>query len=690
MSTIRYTLQLTSDAEVGSGLGNEIVNDIVARDHEGMPVLRGSHLKGLLRAALADVAASRGWPSTLADWCFGRAGAAGDDGEPGAALFRDARPMQSEAKVRTITRTSLTELGVVHGQTLRTTEAVAAGTTFQCEVTVAPEAPEAVDVALRLSLSSLEAVGGNRTRGSGACCVTIDGESRAPSALLAALDEVLRRGLRPRVPVVPIRRRRPDHEGSAVTWLLLVFRADDPVCCPETPVVENNLLRSGPAIPASAVQGALISRLAIQDADLATSTLVDSRTRVWPLLPCAPNGPGADPPIPVRVALSHRMSKLPSEANEYRFADSAVEPYDWRTVAHGCPLKGGDGVLLRGSDGSIQLWRSGDLPRLITAHAVHHDATGRGRRNLFTVESLAPATFAGFACLPSSAAKVLLASLEADRAVRFGKARTLRGGGALEATVVDPEAAFGDWNERVFIVQSPAAIPDDWTVNRQSAESLLARLVVESGWGEVQDLAREPGQIAVTTLAACGVRFGWNRHGLGEQVGETRRLRARRVVLPGSVFLLKERPANLPQLLQRGLGVEVDGEVDGREQGLGAVLPHPGVATTRYQPPPKLEEIASTDAAGKLALEWWRASGERQPSPSQIAAVRDRIRPENGAGAAEYLDRQRTGRSKRVWERWECVFDAVVAKVRSEPKLAERALRTWQELVMANRNAEER
>jgi CRISPR/Cas system CSM-associated protein Csm3 (group 7 of RAMP superfamily) len=685
MCAIDFTLTLNSDAELGSGLGNELVNDIIARDHLGKPVLRASHLKGLLRATLEEIGSNRGWNGDLAEWCFGRPGAAGDDGAPGAVSFRDARPV-GEAVVRTITRTSLTELGVVHGQTLRTTEAIAAGTAFHGEVRISADVPPAVDLAVRLALLAVEAVGGGRTRGGGACHVTIAREQRSPSQILRALDATAAIGPARGAELV---QRRPATNGpEAATWLRVVFRARDPICCPEAPGVSSNIIRSGLGIPASAVQGALITRLAAQRSDLADRTLADIRTRFWPLLPCGQNDGAGAPPVPVRVALSHRMSKLPTDTDgTYAFRDAAVEPYDWRLVARGVPMKGGDGILLRKENGRVALWRSGDVPRVVTAHAVHHDPTGQDLRNLFTVEALAPDIFAGLVCLPPEAAGRLAQSLSADPEVCFGKARTVRGGGTLDATPIPGDRLPGlwaGWQERVFVLQSPAAIPDDWDVANSSAEALLARLVRDSGWGEIADVGRQRGQVAVTTLAASGVRFGWNRHGVGKLVGGTRRLRARRVFLPGSVFLLDRPPVDLPGLLLRGLGVGVGQDVDGREQGFGAVLPHPGIASSRHRLARETSTIRSRSEAGKLALGWWRKAGSPGPSASQIAAVRERIRGADGNDAAEYLERQRTGRAKRVWERWELVHADVLNRIRRSPGLAHEALRTWQDLVIAN------
>lgn len=679
MRKITYTLSLLSDAEIGSGLGGETLNDIVARDHSGQPVLRATHIKGLLRATLGQIASDRVWDSTLEELVFGAGGADGSDGTSAAIRVRDATAL-GVASVRRITRTALTELGVADGATLRTTEAVTAGTEFQGEIRVASDAGPVVDLAVRLSLLALGAVGGGRNRGSGTCLVRIDGESRRPGVLLGLLDAALSADTSPSTNCPAPQAAGRESPGKA-RLLHLEFVARDPVCCPETPIVESNVLRAGFGIPASAVLGVAISRLAERDPALARATLEDPRTRAWPLLPCAPLGSPAPHPVPVRVSLSHRMSKLPAEGI-HEFRDAAVEAYDWRRPLGGAPLKGADGVLLRSEDGSVALWRSGDMPRIVTAHAVHYDPSGEGKRNLFTVEALAPAVFSGWLSLPPAASAILEELLADEPEVSFGKARSVRGAGSLAARPAGfEELTIGEGC--VFVLQSPAAIPDAWSVER--TEDVFRQLVKASGWGMADAPIPEKGRVRITTQAACAVRFGWNRKGLGSGVGQTHRLRARRVLLPGSVFVIERPASNLPELLLRGLGIEDCGEVDGRQQGYGSVLPHPGVAKTPYAGVSALRGLASS-SAGRLAHQWFtKGTG---CSASQIARLAALIRPDDGSKAADYLERQHSGRSARFWDRWSPVFEDVRAALQANPATAEQALRTWQDLVVANRQTD--
>lgn len=71
MATFAYTVRLTSDGEPGTGLGGKVVNDFVPRNHDGLPALPASHIKGLMRAAFVEIATSLGWDSQLENRVFG-------------------------------------------------------------------------------------------------------------------------------------------------------------------------------------------------------------------------------------------------------------------------------------------------------------------------------------------------------------------------------------------------------------------------------------------------------------------------------------------------------------------------------------------------------------------------------------------------------------------------------------------
>lgn len=229
MKTIHYEIELLSDGEMGSGKGGETVNAILARDHNDQPVIRSSHLKGLLREAIGQLVSVRKWPTTLGELTLGRPGKEGDSGFPGLAKIHDVcLPAGQEVKVHPITRTSVGDLGVAVNMTLRTTEAIAMGSLFKGTVDIEDGAPPIVFLVLSLALMSFEAVGGNRNRGSGACLVRILNETRSPGELLKLIDAECKKDL-PKAIHQPLGTPAcKEMEGPPVTFKLS-FEATDPV-----------------------------------------------------------------------------------------------------------------------------------------------------------------------------------------------------------------------------------------------------------------------------------------------------------------------------------------------------------------------------------------------------------------------------------------------------------------------------
>ncbi len=707
MITYRLKITLLSDAEPGTGVGTELLNGTVPRDPRGAPYVPASHIKGLLRDRLESIADLREWPSAPLIALLGESGSDGDDGTVSALRIADARRPSAARDgldpVMTITRTAIGRTGTARANSLRTVEAVRCGESFAAEARLDAEPGGAQDLLARLGFLTIDALGGGRNRGAGRCRIDIEGETRKPGEILAQVDPLLATWT-PRRSPKPEPARTADLGAGPAVWLRLRFVAESPICCPEHPSA-GNVIRTGPVVPASSVQGAILTLLDRADPDVATACLRDARFRAWPLVPVGlAGGESSDMPFGVRVDLAHRMSKLPkppepgSSTDRHEFADAAVDPGQWSRITAGSPLKSTDGVLLRGASGVVKLWRAQDIPRIFQTHGVHHDPTGAGQRGLYSVEALAPLVFTGMLTVPESIAERLTRLLGESPWISLGKSRSVRGGGRLSIErMADPAREFAGWSlpseatGRVFVVQSPLVLPDDYAVDR--AESALEMLAMRGGWGPiVLDEAHQDRQVA-RTQAHCGVRFGWNRHGIGESAGAQKRLRARRVILPGSVLVLRTPLPNLLDLLVAGLG-------EGREQGFGALLPHPGIAVERtghQVQPDSIPVIRSRDDAGRLGRELWAdAGGEDGPAPSQIAAVARRIR-RDPKSALDYLKRQKE-RPPRIWAVWKPVLPRVIELVDAAIKsgtAAEhdrlyRALRVWQDLAVADRREEER
>jgi hypothetical protein len=690
MVNLKFMLTLTSDAEPGTGQAGLGIDDFITRNGKGVPVVRASHLKGLMRDRLESIAGSakslRHSYEELLQACFGRPGAEGDDGCPSSVYLSDAEAQDnctSDAETQdscttTISRTAINPLGTAAGITLRTTEAIPAGTKFTGHLRLTAEEGDPVDLAVRLALLSVEAVGAGRTRGAGACLVDISDETRLPGQILMALSRRIAEGdvHRPLYSPSLVPGGQLDKDAPAV-WLRFVFEASDPVCCPETPIVGVNVIRSGFAIPASAVQGALLTRISERDPALASACLEDARFRAWPLLP-APR-PEAGSWFPVRVSLTHKMSKLPQENGRHDFKDASIEPYDWKNVPEGSPLKASDGVLLLGEK-EVLLWRSAEMPRLVSAHGVHRDP--EGNRNLFTVEAMAPLQWSGLVAMPPEASRVMAEILTEDAFIAFGKARSIRGGGSVRVEPFSPPGLEHsllpeDRKGRVFVVQSPLLLPASQTALGRP-ENALGKLVQDAEWGKLA-----PDQDGIPPVwANAGIRFGWNRHGHGTlAVVGHRRLRAQPCILPGSVFVLAEPLTDLPKRLLAGIG-------GGRDQGFGTILPHPGLAEDLYKDsPPRVRKTQSN--VGRLGLRLWQIDEHRGPSPSQIGALIGRL-SQDKERTREYLKKQ-IDRPERTFRRWRKVFGEVDKLINEQSLVnAVAALRVWQDLAVSHREERHR
>lgn len=641
MSEIRFRLTLATDAEPGTGLGTELLDDLVPRSVSGNPYIPASHLKGLLRDELRLLTSQLGWSEDLENVIFGDEGRGGTDGIEGACRFSDLHPAAGTSqlgKISAISRTAIGEYGTAAGGSLRTVECVVAGSAFDGTIRIRSNTdPIAIDT-VKLLLLSLAAIGGNRNRGAGRCWVELrDEHGLQPSELLLKIAPIaVSFSYLP-----PMRRIGAVQTSSNVRTALfqITFYADDPVCCLAVPLTGTNVMRSGFAIPASAVQGALLHMFDRENSDEASALFHSAAFRAWPLLPCALRGEDPGSRIPTWTSLTHRMSKLAAgvDALSALFKDQLIEPYNWRDVSAGAPLKAADGVLLRDSH-SVALWRAADMPRQHSAHVNLQEK----EPDLFSVEAMSPMVYRGWLTVPEECAERLMKVIQSTETVAFGRARSVRGSGTLTAVRVNESdfiATKGGESRNgatVFVVQSPIAIPKGLLHDAGGTlhgGELLAQLVASSGFG-----------VCKRAEANIEVRFGWNRHGAGARVALTNRLAAEAVISPGSVFELEAASTVTTQVLLRGVG-------EGRERGFGAVAPHPGIASGLFQGAPTLREIRSRDNAGSIADELSKLGAESGLSTSAIAQLVGIAR--GGPKALdEFLQRQRARPTTR-WQRWE-------------------------------------
>ncbi|MDT8380200.1 MAG: hypothetical protein RQ739_15050 [Desulfotignum sp.] len=649
MGTLNFNIILTSDGEPGSGFGTDLIDSLLPRDAAGRIMIPASHIKGLIRENLENLP-DEVIPPAAVEQLFGT-----EDHIASLCHINNA-VAPSDAKVFDITRTRLNDFKVADDGSLRTNEAIATGTRFAGSIVAHPHlSPPYVDL-LKLGLLSLFAIGGSRNRGAGACRVTIDGEQRSPGTILRQLS---RDGIDPGAATLAV--QQPDIAFvDTPVMVKLIFKAANPICVPTIPVVKNNLISSGFSIPSSAVQGLILHRINDQTKKTATACFESPYFRAWPL------NPSSDPNVlSFRVSFTHKISKLiVPETGNYHFEDEIIQPYDWEKVPSNSPLKSTDGVLL--TDGThVQLWKSSDMPRIISAHGVHHGdrnrTTGSPKRNLFTVESMAPVLFTGMVFMPQTAAHLMLESLEKDPFVQLGKSRSIRGGGTLEAQIVDFSALpiMKKHEKNVFILQSPVDVPKDLV--HLPVEAILAELAASTGFGEIEK-----------SSGALSIQFGWNRTVHNGFLG------GRNVIAPGAVFKTRSNVDNLEQRLLAGLG-------KGRKQGFGSIIPHPGVAQRLYPELPKPKTVSGTDKNFGLAgYRLWQKARSSCLSTSQISRVRE-LAGLDPAKAIAYLKRQQTDRPETIWGRWKDVTEEIQKGIRDDAVYMQRVLKVCQDLLVADK-----
>lgn len=724
MREVIYELVLASDAEPGTGLGGLFVDQVVPRGQDERPEIRGTHIKGLVRTNLERIAEATGWPiGFLVDPILGCAGGRdlslatreqeGVGARPGASYRDPSRPpagIPGRAYFTNailgghidgdvpgtspfpIYRTAISESGGAKTGSLRGSEAIPKGTVFTGTIRLLRTDLEREIVIL--GLRTLTSIGSNRQRGAGACFVRVRGDERKPSQLLQSIESAIRDFEVPPTSAEATQSSEPPPQTavdsttqtleSKATWYQLVFEADDTICCPEVPVTGGtNVIRSGIAIPSSAVMGAVLTAISRRDPQMASRLVTREDARFWPLLP-APEIEG-HAPTPSWSSLTLRISKE-RQGERHAFADTTLS----RDLEEGVRWKGCEGVVLDcGSNGRF-LWRHQDIPRKLTAHAVPKD------HNLYSVEAIAVRRWAGLLALPETAGRTLAEVLDSDPYVVLGKSRGVRGLGKLSLERIDEKSLEfgGPEGSRVFVAQSPIAVPDDWTPD------LISRSIAHSQTNDLADsgpphavenwllaLAQEDWGAWQPSFAvglmAC--QFGWNRVLQTDRVPRGYgRLRARRVFRPGAIVVL-DRAVPVEQMsrfLLQGLG-------QGRDRGFGAVLPYTQLPADLYYSPTQPLEVRSDGAGGIQAGFALTRLGVRFPSASQASSLLAFLQNGSGRRVTDFLSHQRT-RGTAGWIPWKAVAD----DLRGLDELPEtdrvRALQVWRDWLTIRKESRRR
>ncbi len=644
MNQLNFTITLTSDGEPASGFGTGLTDALLPRDKKGRIILPASHLKGIIRENLEKFPKNM-FPRQAVSDLFGREGTGN-----GKFYLNDAVAPEGTATI-SITRTEINKYGVAKETSLRTSEAVAKGTQFSGVMFPHADLDAPYIDLLKLGLLSLFAVGGNRSRGAGACFVTIDNEKRTPGEVLR--DVV---GKDFSLPV-----SEPTVSSSSTTserriLLKLTFSADGPVCVPEIPVTaKNNVIRSGFTIPASAVQGAVLHRISDINKSVADKCFESGNFRAWPLVPS-----GHPDCFAIRAPVTFKEGrKKNGEEDDHYFMDEAIQT-NVQQPADSFP-KRVEGVLILDQD-YVKFWKANEMGRVISAHGVHNGDRGSNEspaRNLFTVEALSPTVFTGIMAIPESACDLLLQSLKDNPFARFGKAKSVRGGGQLKAEKIAftefPILNRGRYD--VFIVQSPICVRED--LGNESFQEVMAEMVKDAGFGEVE-----------AAWGAMEVRFGWSRN------TSAGRLPPQKIILPGSVFKLKSSVENLEEKLMSGIGSD-------RKYGFGGVLPHPGKTMELFAVKQSKREVKKpAKNFGRDGFQLWDKARKSGLSTSQISRIRELVIIEPKK-AVEYIKRQREDRPLKIWERWRPVYDQLRDTIEKDPDHVIKVLKVCQDLLAA-------
>lgn len=634
-----YKIELLSDAQPGTGLGGESVNDFVPRNAHNEPILPGAHLKGLMRENLAEMFRCLGWNTEILDFIFGKSFEQDDPFAESFIQITDAEPDKS-VKTFFVSRTKLDEAGCAEDGSLRTVEAIPVGTVFRGKIYSHLAENSLEEKVWQLGFLSIFEVGGSRTRGCGQCKAELENFTKSYKELIDEISAGITDWKPSDLPEMGT--VAPDLNTPLIP-VCLTFFADAPVCVPGlASASQTNVQSTGFSIPASAVRGAIIRKLGNFSGHFMDELYESPNFIAWPLQPCSisPDKTQENLPVPFLVSLTHRAVKYSVDDKSIeKFWDEAIDDRNVMKTPSKAPLKASDGVLLCLEKGETPLlWKATTMPHEVRAHGVHNSGN-QAERGLYTVDSMAPMTWRGLAVLPKAAADKLVAVLESSPQITFGTRRSVQGMGTLKAEILKQppvEWESGNTDKTVLIVQSPISIPDDVRHNSPIASEQFLEMC--------QRILPKHGISAdgIQVWANTGLLFGWNVKLKGLQAPH-------HVILPGSVIQFPEPiPSDkLVPLLQKGFFCVPDDY----KRGYGAVSVHPGKAVEFFKGNveiPTLEFDKQRLDVTKAILKLKRET-RHLPSASQISALRDQLAldPKN---IKAYFNNQRT--RDRVYADW--------------------------------------
>jgi hypothetical protein len=222
---IQLTVEALEDLHTGSGTGGGDIDALVQRDRHGQPVIRASHLKGLLREAGEELIALGKLTETELNALLGTEGT-GRGALRLTSLFVGER--QDPPPILVWGSTQRVENGRAPKEdTLRFIEHVAAGTCFTATLRLVDEARLPL---LERLLNRIDRIGGARNRGSGLAKLDWKPAELTPGTALS----------------------------GAGSWVRLTLRNLEPLCLPATGY-PGNLIRTHSFIRGQTLRGALMA-----------------------------------------------------------------------------------------------------------------------------------------------------------------------------------------------------------------------------------------------------------------------------------------------------------------------------------------------------------------------------------------------------------------------------------------------
>lgn len=372
----RFTLKVTllEDMHAGSGLGAAGVDALVRRDRQGRPVIRWSHLKGLLVQALYDrERALRTREEEIRKQLERLFGAQGGRGR-GIVKGLSLRVAKSGADPGLVVGSTARKLGrrVPETETLRKIEFIRAGQVFTGEVRLQSDDPDSAKFVRRL-IERTHRIGGKRTRGAGHVHIAIKPEELVHSP-------------------------EPGEPGKLTTGELrvrIVLQALEPLCLADA-AGPGNLIPSRSHFTPAALSGALAYWALEAGRDRLADALLDHSIRCGTALPVGPLPDEGLDPVEVDAVpypLSYLAQKPPPQEGEMPWW-AGDQPAVRQTDTLGQPSAREEGLKRPGAHDYLvtldgQTWRRYRCPLQpeLRNDTGHSQRAGSGHQ-LYSVEEI--------------------------------------------------------------------------------------------------------------------------------------------------------------------------------------------------------------------------------------------------------------------------------------------------------------